>query len=324
MRFRLAALAVITPAILLAACASSGPLNRSVPLAARDKIAATDVIMPIGQNEMVIAIPISTAGTSGAASFGLIGALVGSMVDASIDAGNASAAETSVKPLRNAMIDFSFDDVLNADVQARMAQATWMHPGGYRVVKEVTPQNLEGVLKQSKASSVLLVSSAYNLNFNADELTVSLTGRVLPNTPELQALLPEKFDPKASQVTSANELYRNVFVFTTAVPNATTSRDDNIALWSANNGQPMRDALKLGSAKLTEMLVADLMADPTEPLDPKTTTLKPYQGELLAGYVVAKDDIGTHVLQQSGYEVYVTDVSRAPLVAPPAKSAKSK
>jgi len=82
MSLRLAALAAIAPAFLLGACASQGPLNRSVPLAARDKIAATDVVVPIGQNEMVIAIPISTAGTSGAASFGLIGALVGSMVDA--------------------------------------------------------------------------------------------------------------------------------------------------------------------------------------------------------------------------------------------------
>ena len=45
------------------------------PIAARDKIAATDVIMPIGQNEIVIAIPVSTAGASGAASMGLLGAL---------------------------------------------------------------------------------------------------------------------------------------------------------------------------------------------------------------------------------------------------------
>ena len=320
MSLRLAALAAIAPAFLLGACASQGPLNRSVPLAARDKIAATDVVMPIGQNEMVIAIPISTAGTSGAASFGLIGALVGSMVDAGIDSANASAAEASVKPLRNVLVDFSFDDTLNADLQARITQANWVKPAGFRIVKEVTPQNLEKVLKESKASTLLFTSASYNLNFNADELSISMGARLLPNTPELQALLPEKFDPKASQITSANELYRNVFTFTTAVPGATNNRDANIALWSANNGAPMRDALKLGSAKLTEMLVADIIAEPGEPLDPKTTTLKPYKGEIYGGYIMAKDDVGTHVLQESGYEFYVTDVSLTPLVNPPEKA----
>lgn len=322
MRFRIAALAAIMPAFLLGACASSGPLNRSVPLAARDKIAATDVIMPIGQNEIVIAIPISTAGTTGAASFGMLGALVGSLVDAGVDASNAAAAETSVKPLRNVMVDFSFDDTLNADVQSRITQANWIKPGGYRIVKEVTPQNLERVLKESKASTLLFTSASYNLNFNADRLSITMVSRLLPNTPELQALLPEKFDPKASQITSQNELYRNTFIFETAVAGATTNRDINIGLWSANNGAAMRDALKLGSSKLTEMLVSDLMAEPSAPIDPKTTTLKAYKG--LAGvYVMAKDDVGTQLLQQSGYQSYVTDIAQAALVSPPSEKAKT-
>jgi hypothetical protein len=184
----------------------------------------------------------------------------------------------------------------------------------------VTVQNLEKVLKESKASTLLFTSAAYNLNFNADELTISMVSRLLPNTPELQALLPEKFDPKASQITSANELYRNVFTFTTAVPGATNNRDANIELWSANNGAPMRGALKLGSAKLTEMLVADIISEPGEPLDPKTTTLKPFKGELYGGYVLAKDELATHVLQASGYESYVTDVSLAPLVYLPERA----
>ncbi len=322
MRLRLAALAAIVPAFLLGACVTQGPLNRSIPLAARDKIAATDVIMPIGQNEIVIAIPVSTAGASGAASMGLLGALVGSLVDAGIDAGNATAAETSVKPLRNAMVDFSFDDTLNADMQSRITQAAWVNPGGYRVIKEVTPQNLEKVLKDSKASTLLFTSASYSLNFNADHLSITMVSRLLPNTPELKALLPEKFDPKASQITSANELYRNTFIFDTAVVGATTNRDANIVLWSANNGAAMRDALKLGSAKLTEMLVADLIAEPSLPIDPKTTTLKTYKGA--AGiYVVSKDDVGTFIVQQSGLRSYVTDMAGVPLVAPPAEKPKA-
>ncbi len=295
-------------------------MNRSIPLAARERISATDVVISIGQRELDIATPSKAWAYRGAAFLGAEGIVLDALVNVSVDAVLAARAQSSLEPLRNVLVDFNFDDTLNADLQARITQVNWVHPGGYRVVKEVSAQNLEKVLEESKASSLLFTSASYSLNFNADELTISMVSRLLPNTTELQALLPEKFDPKASQIASANELYRNVFKFTTAVPGATNNRDANIALWSANNGAPMRDALKLGSAKLTEMLVADIIAEPGEPLDPKTTTLKPYKGELYGGYIMAKDDVGTHVLQESGYEFYVTDVSLAPLVNPPEKA----
>jgi hypothetical protein len=295
-------------------------MNRSIPLAARERISATDVMISIGQRELDIATPSKAWAYRGAAFLGAEGIVLDALVNVSVDAILAARARSSLEPLRNVLVDFSFDDTLNADLQARITQANWVKPTGFRIVKEVTPQNLEKVLKESKASTLLFTSASYNLNFNADELSISMGARLLPNTPELQALLPEKFDPKASQIASANELYRNVFTFTTAVPGATNNRDANIALWSANNGAPMRDALKLGSAKLTEMLVADIIAEPGEPLDPKTTTLKPYKGEIYGGYIMAKDDVGTHVLQESGYEFYVTDVSLAPLVNPPEKA----
>ena len=65
-------------------------------------------------------------------------------------------------------------------------------------------------------------------------------------------------------------------------------------------------------------------ADPAPPLDPKTTTMKPFQGELYVGYVVAKDEIGTHVVQQTGYHVYVTDVAQVALVNTQQPKAKAK
>ena len=323
MSFRLAALAAIAPAFLLGACASQGPLNRSIPLAARDKMPSTEVVTLIPQNEVVVTIPVATGiSAQSGVQFGLLGALVGSLVESGITASNAAAAETSVKPLRSALVDFDFDRNINSDIQGQLAQATWINPQDYRVVKDGTPQTLEGIVTGSKASGVLLNSVSYALNFNADELTVVMTSRLLPHSTDLKALLPGKADPKVSVIAPDNDLYHNVFTFTTAVPNATNNRDANIVLWSANSGAPMRDALKLGSTKLAELLVADLVAD--TPFDPKTTMLKPYQGELYAGYIVAKDDVGTSIVQHSGYQVYVTDVSQVALVNASQPKAKGR
>ncbi len=323
MNLRNAAFAVILPVTLLTAACASGPSNRIVPLAARDKIAATDVLLPIYQNEITVAIPISSAGASGAASFGLVGALVGSLVDAGIDSANAAAAEASVKPLRDATVDFDFDAEVQAELQSSLTQVAWLKHSNVRVVKEVSADYLEKTLKESTASTMLVALMSYNLNFNADELTIFMAPRVLPKTPELQAMLPEKYDPKAVQMTASNELYRNAFSFVTAIPNATTNRDANIALWAANGGAPLRDAMKQGATKLSQMAVADLLAEPpAKPFDPKAAKLKEFQNDLIFGYVLSKDENGTHVLQATGAQVYVTDVARAALVNP--TSAKKK
>lgn len=295
--------------ILLAACVSQAPMNRAIPLAARERISTTDVLIPIGQRELVIAIPSTTWAYRWAAPLGPEGMIVGTFVNASIDALFAFRAESSLKPLREMLTDFSFDDTLNADIEARMPQAAWMNPVGYSVVKDVTPHNLEQILKQSKASSVLLVSSEYNLNRIADELTITLSGRVLPNTTELQALLPERFDPNGSQIKGSNDLYRNTFSFIAAIPGATEIRDNNIALWSANGGAQMREALILGSAKLTEMLVADLVAEPVQPIDEETTKLPKIAINGVTGYVGKADDLGTLILLPTGGQIYVTKVA---------------
>jgi hypothetical protein len=323
MKLRNAAFAVILPVTLLVAACASGPSNRSIPMAARDKIAATDVVLPIYQNEITVAIPVSTGGSAGAASFGLIGALVGSLVDASIDSANAAAAEASVKSLRDAMVDFDFDAMMQAELQTALSQAAYLKHGNVRVVKEVSPDYLEKALKESKASAMLVALMSYQLNFNADELTIVMAPRVLPKTADLQAMLPEKYDPKAQQITANNELYRNAFTFVTAVPNATNNRDANIALWAANGGAPLRDAMKQGAAKLAQMAVADLQAEPpAKPFDPKAAKLKEFQNDLIFGHVLSKDDLGTHVLQATGAQVYVTDVARAALLTPPAAKKK--
>ncbi len=320
-----AALAALATVVLASACATPGPMNRNMPLAARDKIAATEVVTTIAQNEITIAVPTTAGASAGAAaSFGLLGALVGSLVEAGIDASNAAAAETSVKPLRNALVDLNFDDMIQTDLKVALAQAAWLNSGDSRVVKEITPANLEKVLKDSKASAMLLVPASYELNFNADELTITIAPRVLPKTSDLQALLPEKFDPKASQVTNTNDLYRNYFSFRTAIPKATNNRDANIALWAANSGAPMREALKLGSAKLTQMLAADLVTDPAAAFDPKTTKLQPFEAELIWGHVVAKDDVGTQVALASGGQIYVTHVALAPLAQAPPQPKEKK
>src|ERR1700683_849873 len=108
MNLRSLSLLVLLPTTLLGAC-SSVPVHESLPVAAREKISSADVFVPIRQNEIYVYVPPSTAGSSAGASAGLLGGLVGAAIDAGVNDVRSSKAETAVKPLRDSLVDFNFD-----------------------------------------------------------------------------------------------------------------------------------------------------------------------------------------------------------------------
>ena len=245
---RLHKYAVLLPLFLLGACATAVPPHAYLPDAARDRISSTDVVLPIRQSEIYVFVPITTGG----AGFGLLGALV----DISVDSVRTTKAEKAVKPLRDSMVDYSFDDTLQTDLKNALTQLTWAHPGDPRVVKEVTNDNMDRVLASSKADAVLFATTDYQLSNDCDILTITVLTGLYPNNDALRSLRKGKKGkfPTALE----NSLYRNVLIFKARVPGATGDRDHNIAILDADKGEAARTLLKMGTAKLAAMLVDDI------------------------------------------------------------------
>ena len=122
-------LTILLPLCALAAC-SGMPVHEVLPDGARDRIGSTEVVAPVRQSEIYVFVPVATAG----ASQGLIGALV----DVTIDSIRTSKAENAVKPLRNALVDFNFDDALQSDLKASLAQSKWLKVQNVRVQKDIS------------------------------------------------------------------------------------------------------------------------------------------------------------------------------------------
>src|SRR5438105_2590773 len=99
MRWSSLKLVILLPLSFLCACQTA--MHQSLADAARDKISSTDVVLPIRQNEIYVFVPNSNA--AAAAGGGLIAALA----DAAINSVRTTKAETAVKPLRDALVDFN-------------------------------------------------------------------------------------------------------------------------------------------------------------------------------------------------------------------------
>jgi len=240
-------LLILLSSILLSAC-TTPLIHQPLTVAARDHLTSTDVVTPIGQSEIYVFVPTATAG----ASQGLIGALI----DAGVDSVRTSKAETAVTPLRNAMVDFSFDAALQAEMKNSLAKIEWLHPGNFLIERDVSDHGMEETLTDSKAASVLFVIADYHLSNDGDFLLASFDAALMPNNDQLRALIPGKRDTKRP-IARANALYQNRFAFEAHVA-GTGDRDRNIAEWSANNAAAARAALEMAAGKFAAMLTEDI------------------------------------------------------------------
>lgn len=244
---------------LLSACASQPPVHMPLPDAARSGMTSTDVVLPIQQSEIYVFVPASNV--SAAAGGGLLAALV----DAGIDSVRNSKAETAVAPLRNAMVDFSFDEALEQELRGSLSQIGWMHIGAVSAVRDVTNDNLDRALSESHANVLLFIVPDYHLSNDGDVLIVTAAARLIPNDDALRALRSGKHDDKNLSA-PINALYRNAFTFEARI-SATGDRDRNIAIWDANKGSDMRAALNMAAQKIAIMLANDLQRPAVE-VDP--------------------------------------------------------
>lgn len=309
MRMRVSPVAVLLPGLLLGAC-SGLPPHAALPNDAEDKIASTDVVLPIHQNEIYVYVPNSNGGAVA------VGGILGALIDSGINDVRTTKAETAVKPLRDALVDYNFDKGLQGDLKDALAQDSFLHAEGFNVVREVTNDKLDAVLDASKDSTVLFISVDYCLSNDGDVLDILATASLFPKDDVLKSMV--KSNTKSPKTAPANALYRNNFVYELKLPGTTDDRDKNVAMWSADNGAAMRAALDQGAKVLASMVAADLKGgDQPAAGAAKVTTQTPVAQIPVdvTGQVVTSDSAGQILRFDDGTMKYIASAAPPPATA---------
>lgn len=245
--------AVALGAAVLSGCAAV-PTHVALQDEARKSVASTEVVLPVKQSEIYVFVPDSQVAAAGG------GGLLLALIDAGVNSVRTDKAETAVKPLRDAMVDYDFDKSLHDSMQNALGQVAWLHADHVRVVKDATQDSFDQAVAGSSEDAVLLAMADYRLSNDAEELTVTLNTALYPKSGALVALRGRENQEHASAL--KNSLYRDTFMYSQRLPNTSTDRDSNIAIWSAGHGMAMRAALNRAAAELTAMLSCDISSVP--------------------------------------------------------------
>ena len=148
---------IVLVATIISGCTST-PHKVSIQNKIDNKV---DVISIVNQQELDALFPVQNSGAV-SVQFGLIGALIGSAIDASANSTSAEKATNNLSPIRNKLINYNFDDVLQSSIKNKLKQ----HPN-LLLGKVNTFKDYNDAKKQMKSGNYYLkLSTEYKLDLD--------------------------------------------------------------------------------------------------------------------------------------------------------------
>ena len=248
MRLHLLQFVILLSALATGASASEPPTHVALPAQARTNISSLEIVTAISQRQLDISVnPTPMRG----------------LIPGIADSIRYSNAKSAVEPLQTALADFDFDEVVQVELRSAIGQIPWAHVRDGQLIKQLLAESFVHALADSKDGALLFDLTDYDLSEDGSKLIIRTTVNLYVNSEALAAFKPAG-GRKDKPYHWSNALYRGSFIFEAEAPGATGDRNLNIAAWSANKGESMRSALKLGATKLAQMLATDLQGyEPT-------------------------------------------------------------
>ena len=183
----------------------------------------------------------NSAGVS--AQFGLLGGLVGSVIDAGINSSRAEDAEEAVKPYREAIIDFDYSHQLSNKIKNNLTQINWVERLEYKELTVPTEFKAESLLNGEKDLLALVIEPSYSLTPHFSRVHVSARITLVTNQ--------NKKTKKKSKV-------KEIFVGKVQYQSPTLALRKN---GTEIDAQVLKDTLSEGSEILVQLIRMNLQDD---------------------------------------------------------------
>ncbi len=245
-------------AFLSSGCASAIRTRTPLAEAHRQAIQSSRTVANVSQEEVGVSIEVSNAGVAAGASFGLIGALIGSAIESGINNTRAKEAEAVAAPIRTAMVGYD----ARAKVEAALTRELAGHPLLKATVLEqrrdakLDRSAIETMLDRCTEDAVLLVDFNYQFTPTFDHLVVTTVASFLPTkkaqSPELAKLAGA---PPTEPGYPRPLMYRVTAMTSTSAPAGDGKPQER---WAADEAAAARQAIDTGIDEVVRLVVWDI------------------------------------------------------------------
>ena len=130
-------------------------------------------------------------------------ASVAGAVNASVDAKRFKAANDKAQPLKEALVDVQFDELMNSAVAKSLQTIPGMQVTGVSVTKTVNDQAYEQSFRASNANSVMFVTVDYHITGDFTTLNISARGMLYPRSAAARVAAGPTRSPSGGEATGA-------------------------------------------------------------------------------------------------------------------------
>jgi hypothetical protein len=244
--------------LLLAPLAHAAPLPKLRAPLAQDARAST-VVLYVQQTEVAVDDPYV-----GAPGGGLLGALIGSAIESKM----ARNRQAAVGPVRDAMLDFRFEEQLQAALKRRLSPALVEDDAPFVVVR--SEQEWRDHLRRVTPATVLLVTARYAFEQNFEMAYVHAIAslqradKALPDEAAFEALPNRKKRKLAPTIVHTGSYYS---AFVTHSPYRKQARaegdagfEHNAKQWAKGGAEPLRASFSAGIEEVAALVEREATA----------------------------------------------------------------
>ena len=200
---------------------------------------ASDLPVELILNQHEIAIDVPTTASAVGMQFGLIGAIIGSAVQNA----QAKKAEERVVPLRDMLVEYRFNERMEAAIRAKLA-SEGLSPNPQLTVRQ-TPWDAVEANAQPEAMQALVIVPRYAMSYELQQLTVALTVSLIERT------------RKSNGKYKAKSLFSRNYSFDFPMTTASGQGEQAVMQWRTLGTAGMSRLLDQGIDQVTDMLVHD-------------------------------------------------------------------
>jgi len=177
-----------------------------------------------------------------------VGGVFGTLVGVSIDSANGKTAEERITPIRDALLDFDTDGLAIETTRNALSKVDWMQPGDIGFTRDSSFLGRANFVNAGTASQAAFFLYSYEMASDFSHVRVMVSLQFVNKMP------PADNTKAATPFPPVQPVYTQGIVCDVALPKAGNDAAANAALWAADDGKLMKQALTMAFADVQGLI----------------------------------------------------------------------